>query len=293
VLSRSFSAQTSVFTAGSATSHGLGYPAGDDRLHDPAHCPVVLSEATGPHEAMGLEHRDRRVVEERPRNRPSCDILGVTLDRASAEAGDLLERAPECDGCDPLTAILPVDEETGDPPVREGGEGFQIGAPVLDARQLGRRAELAPAYAGRTVENEGSVSLTFQDAALLLGTVLCRGLGVPHAFWVKGHAPASAPYAVVLLDQTGKVRPGRFVQRLDQKSSHSPSPRQENRRLGAASVSPSEHVEARHADFRRKVFPERLGHATVSITLDTYSHAIPAMQEEAAVKIAELVFAVR
>jgi len=29
-----------------------------------------------------------------------------------------------------------------------------------------------------------------------------------------------------------------------------------------------------------KVVSERLGHATVSITLDTYSHAIPAMQEE-------------
>ena len=29
----------------------------------------------------------------------------------------------------------------------------------------------------------------------------------------------------------------------------------------------------------------------VSITLDTYSHAIPAMQEEAAALIAELVFA--
>ena len=40
-----------------------------------------------------------------------------------------------------------------------------------------------------------------------------------------------------------------------------------------------------------KVVSERLGHATISITLDTYSHAIPAMQEEAAVRIAELVFA--
>ena len=40
-----------------------------------------------------------------------------------------------------------------------------------------------------------------------------------------------------------------------------------------------------------KVVSERLGHATVSITLDTYSHAIPAMQEEAAVLIAGLVFA--
>ena len=36
---------------------------------------------------------------------------------------------------------------------------------------------------------------------------------------------------------------------------------------------------------------ERLGDATVSITLDTYSHAIPAMQEEAAALIAGLVFA--
>jgi integrase len=35
-----------------------------------------------------------------------------------------------------------------------------------------------------------------------------------------------------------------------------------------------------------KVVSERLGHATVSITLDTYSHAIPAMQEEAAALIA-------
>ncbi len=34
----------------------------------------------------------------------------------------------------------------------------------------------------------------------------------------------------------------------------------------------------------------RLGHVTVSITLDTYSHAIPAMPEEAAALIAGLVF---
>jgi integrase len=40
-----------------------------------------------------------------------------------------------------------------------------------------------------------------------------------------------------------------------------------------------------------KVVSERLGHATVSITLDTHSHAIPALQEEAAALIAGLVFA--
>jgi integrase len=38
------------------------------------------------------------------------------------------------------------------------------------------------------------------------------------------------------------------------------------------------------------VVQERLGHSTIAITLDTYSHAIPATQEEAAVKIVGLVF---
>jgi len=48
---------------------------------------------------------------------------------------------------------------------------------------------------------------------------------------------------------------------------------------------------ALQAGIHPKVVSERLGHATISITLDTYSHAIPAMQEEAAALIAHLVFA--
>jgi integrase len=48
---------------------------------------------------------------------------------------------------------------------------------------------------------------------------------------------------------------------------------------------------ALQAGIHPKVVSERLGHATVSITLDTYSHAIPAMQEEAAERIAGLVVA--
>ena len=34
-----------------------------------------------------------------------------------------------------------------------------------------------------------------------------------------------------------------------------------------------------------KIVSERLGHSTVGITLDTYSHVIPGMQEEAAKRI--------
>lgn len=39
-----------------------------------------------------------------------------------------------------------------------------------------------------------------------------------------------------------------------------------------------------------KVVSERLGHSSISITLDTYSHAVPAMQEEAAERVAAVVF---
>ena len=48
---------------------------------------------------------------------------------------------------------------------------------------------------------------------------------------------------------------------------------------------------ALQAGIHPKVVSERLGHASISITLDTYSHAIPALQEEAAERIAELVSA--
>jgi integrase len=46
---------------------------------------------------------------------------------------------------------------------------------------------------------------------------------------------------------------------------------------------------ALQAGIHPKVVSERLGHATISITLDTYSHAIPAMQESAAALVAALI----
>jgi integrase len=39
-----------------------------------------------------------------------------------------------------------------------------------------------------------------------------------------------------------------------------------------------------------KVVQERLGHANIAIALDTYSHAVPALEEEAARTVAALVF---
>jgi integrase len=39
-----------------------------------------------------------------------------------------------------------------------------------------------------------------------------------------------------------------------------------------------------------KVVQERLGHASIQITLDTYSHVMPGMQAEAAAKVAGAIF---
>ena len=36
-----------------------------------------------------------------------------------------------------------------------------------------------------------------------------------------------------------------------------------------------------------KIVSERLGHASVTITLDTYSHVLPGLQEEAALRFEE------
>jgi integrase len=43
-------------------------------------------------------------------------------------------------------------------------------------------------------------------------------------------------------------------------------------------------------DIHPKIVSERLGHADVRITLDTYSHLLPGLQEETAEKIGEMLF---
>ena len=48
---------------------------------------------------------------------------------------------------------------------------------------------------------------------------------------------------------------------------------------------------ALQAGVHPKVVSERLGHADIGITLNLYSHVIPAMEEEAAAKVAALLFA--
>jgi integrase len=71
------------------------------------------------------------------------------------------------------------------------------------------------------------------------------------------------------------------------------------RRMLASAVPPIRlhdlrHTHATHAlqaGVHPKIVSERLGHATIAITLDTYSHVLPSMQREAAEAIAALVAA--
>ena len=44
-----------------------------------------------------------------------------------------------------------------------------------------------------------------------------------------------------------------------------------------------------HAGVHPKVISERLGHATIAITMDTYSHVLPGMDERAASAVARLI----
>lgn len=47
---------------------------------------------------------------------------------------------------------------------------------------------------------------------------------------------------------------------------------------------------ALQAGIHPKIVSERLGHSTIALTLDVYSHALPTMQQEAADRVASLIF---
>jgi integrase len=45
------------------------------------------------------------------------------------------------------------------------------------------------------------------------------------------------------------------------------------------------------AEENPKVVSERLGHSTIVLTLDTYSHVLPTMQQQATAKLEKLLYA--
>src|ERR1700680_3682698 len=191
------------------------------RLDHLGHDPGVLADLAGAGEAVLLEKLDRRAEQEAPLRLAAGGHLGDRLDKPAAAMGDLVERAFQRRPRDPLTAVLPVNEEAGDPPVWRSRGGLVVLAPVLDARKFPGAAVLAPALHGAVlVDDERGMRAAFSDPALLSCTIVRRVR--PGILGVIAHAPAAAENPVVALDELGERGPCGCVERPD-RIPHCPS----------------------------------------------------------------------
>ncbi len=98
--------------------------------------------------------------------------------------------------------------------------------------------------------------------------------------------PAYQDSGLVVTRENGVlVHPDRFTQMFDKHVKNSGLPR-----IRLHDLRHTHATLALAAGVHPKVLSERLGHATVAFTLDVYSHAVPALQEEAAERVASLIF---
>src|SRR4051794_11787942 len=178
---------------------------------DPGDDPAVGRDRPGPCETVVLEDGHRAGVQERTRHRTVVGLLGIAFGRATTLTGDLGQRTAESGVSDAALAQTLPGEEAGDAPVRQRREVLFVLPSALDLRQLGRRAELAPAQAVVTFEDERSMGAALTDSLLLLGPVLLGGTPLPDLD-MEAHAPATAPHTVIRLDQSGERGPGVRVQ---------------------------------------------------------------------------------
>ena len=88
------------------------------RIDHPAHDPCVLANLPAAGEAELLEEFDGRAEQETAWRLAAGGHLGDGLDEATAGMGELVESAFQRRPCDALAAMLLVDVEAGDPPVR-------------------------------------------------------------------------------------------------------------------------------------------------------------------------------
>lgn len=57
-----------------------------------------------------------------------------------------------------------------------------------------------------------------------------------------------------------------------------------SRRAGSLGLAECDFLEVANGE-HPKIVQERLGHSSIALTLDTYSHVVPAMQEQAATRL--------
>src|SRR5206468_3964522 len=118
-------------------------------------------------EAGLLVEAARGVVEKRGRNLLALRVLRIALHHAAARLRDQVDGAAKRHTCDAFPSIVPVDEDARDAIV-----GWLIGAgrlvllPVMDVRELFRRAVLAPGHRSVAVEDQSRMSVALANETL-------------------------------------------------------------------------------------------------------------------------------
>src|SRR5215468_10837190 len=119
-----------------------------DRVDHLADDPCVFADLPATREAEALEKLNGR-AEQEPANRLTASgDFGDSLDETTAGLGDLVKSSAQRRAGDALTAMLSVDPEAGNPPVRTRRHIFGVLAPVLDVGQFLRAAVLTPSLRG-------------------------------------------------------------------------------------------------------------------------------------------------
>src|SRR6266550_1903026 len=162
----------------------------------------------------------RGVIEKRGRSPLGLRVLRIALHDAPARLRDQVEGATKRDTCDAFPSIVSVDEDARDAIVgRLIGAGRLVFLPVMDVRELVRRAVLAPGHRGVAVEDQGRMSVALANETLLPRAALFA-LGPSLPRMEPGAPAATESHALVLLSETGEGIPRRGVKRLDRVRAH-------------------------------------------------------------------------
>src|SRR6266480_4940368 len=162
----------------------------------------------------------RGVVEKRGPDLLALGVLRIALDHATARLRDQVEGTTKRHTCDAFPSIVPVDEDARDPIVgRLIGAGRLVFLPVMNVRELVRRAVLAPGHRGVAVEDQCRMSVALANETLLPGAAFLA-LGPADPRMEPGAPAAAEPHALVLRSETLERIPSRGIKRPDRIVAH-------------------------------------------------------------------------
>src|SRR6266496_2370504 len=171
-------------------------------------------------EAGLLIEAARGVVEKRGRHLLALRVLRIALHDAPALLRDQVEGTTKRDTCDAFPSIVPVDEDARDAIVgRVIRAGRLVFLPVMDIRELVRRAVLAPGHRGVAVEDQGRMSIALANETLFPRAAFFA-LGPADPRMEPGAPAAAEPHTLVLLSEVGEGIPRRGIKRPDRILAH-------------------------------------------------------------------------